>query len=85
MSTTNAVHERNRALARTINEEARKDPRSPYAGTFIGIVDGHVAVVADDWRNLSQRLRQIESDPNRCFCIEASADYESVHEIWSGS
>lgn len=84
MSTTSTVQQRNRELARRINEETRTHPDSPYAGKFVGIVNGQVTVVADNWRDLSRQLRQIEPDPTKCFCIEASADYETVHEIWSG-
>jgi hypothetical protein len=32
---------------------------------------------------VSQRLRRVEPDPHKCCCIEASADYDAVHEIWS--
>lgn len=73
----------NERLARRINREARTDPQSPYVGKFVGIANGRVVVVADNWDDLSIRLRAIEPDPKRCWCIEASADYEGVHEIWS--
>jgi hypothetical protein len=69
-------------LARKINEEARRDPNSPYAGKFVGIVNGQVVVVADTPDELSRRLEQIEPDPQKCFCIEASRDYDEVHDIW---
>ena len=84
MSTSRTVQQKNQELARRINEEARTNPSSPYAGKFVGIVNGKVMVVADNWPNLSRQLRQLEPDPTKCFCIEASADYETVHEIWSG-
>ena len=83
VSTIESVPARNRELAERINAEARRDPRSPYAGKFVGITDGQVVAVADSWREVSQRLRQVEPDPNKCCCIEASADYDAVHEVWS--
>ena len=73
----------NRELAEQVNAEAKRDPHSPYAGKFVGIANGQVVAVADSWREVSRRLRQVEPDPNRCCCIEASADYDAVHEIWS--
>ena len=79
------VQGKNRELARKVNEEARRDPGSPFAGKFVGIANGQVVVVADNWREVSQRLRSVEPDPTKCLCVEASVDYETVHEIWSGS
>ena len=72
----------NERLARQINQEARQDPGSPYAGKLVGIADGKVVVVADTWQEVVDRLRQVEPDPTRCRCIEASADYDRVEEIW---
>ena len=72
----------NEQLARQINQEARQDPDSPYAGKLVGIANGKVVVVADSWREVAERLRQVEPDPAKCYCIEASADYDRVEEIW---
>jgi hypothetical protein len=77
-----AIKDINRELARRINEEARGDPSSPYANKCVGIANGKVAVVADDWNDMATRLRQIEPDPCKCFGLEASRDYQEVHEIW---
>lgn len=85
MPPSSALQRSNRELARRINEEARTNPNSPYVGKFVGIANGQVVVVADNWREVSQRLRSIEPDPMKCFCIEASADYDAVHEIWSAA
>jgi len=82
MNSGSQVLLQNQELARRINEEARRDPQSTYAGKFVGIANGQVAVVADNWRDVSARLRQIEPDPQKCFCIEASGDYDSVREVW---
>lgn len=82
MSNLTEVQSRNRELARHINEEARADPHSQYAGKKIGIANGQVVVVTDDWDDLALRLRQIESDPRRTFCVEAGMDYDAVEEIW---
>jgi hypothetical protein len=67
-------------VADRINREARNNPDSPYAGKFVGIVDGQVMVVAETLRETMERLRQSEPDPTRCCCIEASYDYEQVHD-----
>jgi hypothetical protein len=82
MTTAEVVQGLNRDLARIINEEARGDPHSPYAGKFVGIADGHVVAVADDLDELVRLLRQIEADPTRTFCLEAGLDYDDVQEIW---
>jgi hypothetical protein len=83
MPTLAEVQARNRELARHINEEALRNPQSPYAGKFVGIANGQVVVVADDLEEMAQRLEQIEPDPAKCFSIEASRDYDVVVEIWS--
>jgi len=31
---------------------------------------------------MSRRLREIEPDPQKCFCVEASRDYDEIEEIW---
>src|SRR5947207_12025842 len=83
MSTHADVQARNRELARQINQEALRNPQSPYAGKFVGIANGQVVVVADDLEEMAQRLEQIEPDPAKCFSVEASRDYDEVVEIWS--
>ena len=82
MSGASTVQDLNRDLARRINEEARKNPQSPYANKFVGIANGQVVVVADNLDELSRRLRQIEPDPRKCFIVEASRDPSVVEEIW---
>lgn len=82
MSDTKTVLELNEEVARKLNEEARRDPNSPYANKFVGIVNGQIVVVADDEEEVSCRLRQLEPDPRRCFIVEASRDYDEVVEIW---
>lgn len=72
----------NERLARQINQEARQDPKSRYAGKLVGIAHGQVVVVADSWRDVVERLRQVEPDPQQCYCLDASADYDRVEEIW---
>jgi hypothetical protein len=82
MANGGTVQDLNRDLARQINEEALRDPRSPYANKFVGIANGKVVVVADNRDEMSRRLRQIEPDPRKCFTVEASRDYSIVEEIW---
>jgi hypothetical protein len=85
MSPSSTSQQSNRDLARKINDEARTNAHSPYAGKFVGIANGQVVVVADNWREVSRQLRKIEPNPMSCFCVEASADYDSIHEIWSAA
>jgi hypothetical protein len=82
MTDSLSVARLNREVADRINEEARKDPSSPFAGKFVGIVDGQVVAVTDDLDRAAERLRQIEADPSRTFCFEAGLDYSQVEEIW---
>jgi hypothetical protein len=81
MSEASSVQDLNRELARKINEEALRNPQSPYANKFVGIANGQVVVVADNLDEMARRLRQIEPDPSKCFCVEASRDYSEVIEI----
>jgi len=85
MSVANTVKELNRNLARQINLEARNNPQSPYAHKFVGIANGQVVAVADDLDEMTRRLRQAEADPHKCFWVEASRDYDEIHEIWGFS
>jgi hypothetical protein len=78
----NSIASANEQLVRQINQQARQDPKSPYAGKLVGIANGQVVVVADTWREVVDCLRQVERDPARCRCFEASADYDRVEEIW---
>jgi hypothetical protein len=71
----------NRDLANRINAEARSNPQSPYANKFVGIANGQVVVITDDLDDLATHLRKIEPDPTKTFCIEASRDYDEVHEV----
>src|SRR5580692_2213975 len=82
MSAAKTVQELNHELADKINEEALKNPQSPYANKFVGIANGQVVVVADDLDDMARRLRQIEPDPSNTFCVEASRDHSVVEEIW---
>jgi hypothetical protein len=82
MANPNPILERNRELARQINEEALQNPNSPYVDKFVGIANGQVVVVADTAEEMSRRLRQIEPDLSKCFGVEASRDYSKVVEIW---
>jgi hypothetical protein len=82
MGQNDSIASANAELARQINQEARRDPTSPYAGKLVGIANGQVVVVADTWREVAKRLRQAEPDPAKCYCIEASAAYDQVVEIW---
>ena len=79
---TSPIQKHNREVARQINEEALKDPNSPYAGKFLGIIRGHVVVVADTLGELGRSLERMSADREETFCIEAGRDYTRVHQIW---
>ena len=83
MTDLKSVRAINEELARKINLETRANPQSPYAGKFVGIANGRVVVVTDDLDELARKLEQVEPDPMKTFCVEASRDYTEVHEIWS--
>jgi hypothetical protein len=82
MSVSAEVQERNRELARTINEEVRRNPQSPYRGKFLAIVDGQLLAVADDLDHLVERLREAGADSRHTLCLEAGLDYGAVQEVW---
>jgi hypothetical protein len=75
------IKQRNQELAGKINEEARRDPQPPYARKFVGIANGQVVTVADTLKELSQRLPQVEPDPQKLFIVEASRDYTKVFRV----
>ncbi len=77
------VQKVNRELADRINEEALQDPSSPYAGKYVGIVNGQVVLVTDDLDTLYYRLREIEPDQRRAFCLDAGHDPNKIEYIWS--
>ncbi len=82
MAAISTVQDLNRDLARQINDEARANPRSPYANKFVGIANGQVVVVEDDFDKMARRLRQAEPDSSKCYFVEASRDYSKVEMIW---
>ena len=81
MSGARTVQDLNRELADQINQEALRNPQSPYAHKFVGIANGNVVVVADGAEEVSRRLRQIEPNPNNCYAVEASRDYGAVEDV----
>lgn len=83
MATSKTIQDLNRELADKLAEEGRNDPQSPYAGKFVGIANGQVAVVADDLQEMVERLRQVEPEPTKTFGVEVGPDYDAVEEIWT--
>jgi ubiquinone biosynthesis protein UbiJ len=83
MAIQKTIQELNRELADKLSEEGRNNPASVYAGKFVGIANGQVVVVADDWDELACRLHQVEPDPTKTFGVEVGRDYEVVEEIWT--
>lgn len=85
MVSSKTVQELNRELADKLAEEGRNDPKSPYAGKFVGIANGQVVVVADDLNEMVSRLRQVEPDRTKTFGVEVGHDYSVVEEVWTVS
>lgn len=81
MTTSKSIQELNRELADKLAAEGKNNPHAPYAGRFVGIANGQVVVVADNWNDLARRLRQIEPDPSKLFAVEVGRDYDEVQEI----
>jgi hypothetical protein len=83
MPSSVTISDLNRELAWKINEEARNDPRSPFAGKFVGIVNGQILAVAGDLDELVHRLSQVQADLRQALCLEAGIDYDKVQQIWA--
>lgn len=82
MDQNKSILSANQRLARQINQEARADAASPYAGKYVGIANGKVVVIADNLDEVAKQLRQADPDPARTLCFEAGLDYDAVQEIW---
>jgi len=82
MSRNCTVQETNRELARKINDEVRSNPHSSFAGKFIGIANGQVVAVVDNWDEVARLVQQAESDPRKAYCFEVGEDESAVEEIW---
>jgi len=82
METLEEEREQARRLGRQINREARRNPSSPYAGKVVGILRGEVVIVADTLDEVAQVLERLEPDAQRCYFIDASADYDAPYTIW---
>jgi hypothetical protein len=76
------IQKLNSELAEQINQEARANPASPYAGKYVGIANGQVVAVAETLTDVLRVVRQTEPDPARTFFIQASRDYSVVEYIW---
>jgi hypothetical protein len=74
--------EPDRALAQRINNEALVDPKSPYAGKFVGIANGRVVIVSNNLDEVDEALERAEPDSTKTFFFEAGVDYENAEELW---
>ena len=77
------VQEQDSRLARAINQEARSNPSSPYAGKFVAIAGGNVVAVGEQLDEVVAAMKQAAPERGQGLVIEASADYEGPHEIWN--
>ena len=85
MATTTPIQQLNRDLADKMNEEALRNPQSPNAGKCVGIANGKLVVVADNWDDVITQLDQAEPDPAKTLCIELGRDYKTAQVIWEVS
>ena len=76
------VSEQDLELARSISREVRTDPKSRYAGKYVGILDGKGVVIADSPEEGLRQLRKIEPDRDKGLLVDTSVDHEGVHEVW---
>ena len=76
------IREINSALADRLYEEAQQNPQSPYARKKVGIANGKVVVVADDWDEVGEKLDQAEPDATKTFVIDMAEDYTKTEYIW---
>jgi hypothetical protein len=67
----NEALDRNRAVAHAINDEALRDPQSPYRRRYVGIADGQVVIVTENLGELENRLMDIDTDPWNKVCFVA--------------
>jgi hypothetical protein len=83
MSPKFQVEEQDDRLAKVINEEARRDPSSRYSGKYVAIAHGKVIAIEDSLDEAVTKLRQVLPNRQEGLVIEASADYQGPHEIWT--
>jgi peptide subunit release factor RF-3 len=72
----------NTEVAERINQEAKANPDSPYAGKYVGIANGKVVTVGDSFEEGLRLLRQAEPDNTRAYLLEVGADYSETEFIW---
>ncbi|MCI0360087.1 MAG: hypothetical protein L0211_16540 [Planctomycetaceae bacterium] len=76
-----SIEKLNEELFRKINQEALANPRSPYAGKYVGIANGRVVAVDNSLRAVTKALNDSEPDREKTLTFEASADYDRVQYI----
>jgi Family of unknown function (DUF5678) len=81
MSPAFDVQEQDSRLARAINQEARSNPS--YVGKFVAIAGGQVVAVGEQLDEVIAALKQVAPERGQGLVIEANADYDGPHEIWS--
>ena len=75
------IQQLNRDLADKLIGEAERDPQSVYRNKFIGIANGQVVIVSEDWLEVSRRLRQLDPDAGKTDFLEIGKDGREVHMI----
>jgi len=81
MSATKTIREINLELANKLAREGKNNPQAPYYGKFVGIANGQVVVVADNWDELGRQLSEIEPDPTRVAAVDVGYDPDTVHPV----
>jgi len=72
-------------VAKRISREARSHPDSPYAGKYVGILDGEIVTVNATLEEAIEAMAAIDPDPDRGTIVEASADYDVTHYVWGAT
>jgi hypothetical protein len=72
MATRDEVNRLNLELGTKIQDEIARDPNSPYAGKWIGVVNGQVVIVSEDGDEVLRRLCEVEPEPALRLIVEGA-------------
>lgn len=81
MAHTLSLLERNRELGTQLLATAKNNPQAPYFGKKVGIANGMVVVVADDWEEVAKRLQEADPNPANNYAILVGEDLDLVHPV----
>ena len=85
MSDNAEIRSMNEQLASQINREAHENPKSQFAGKYVGIANGKVVVVGDTLLEVDDRLDEIEPDASKCYVVDTISDFNTLQTIWGAN